>query len=253
MKSYNFFAKVYDDLTDNVNYKVRSDYISDFFNKYNVHSGDTILDLACGTGSISAELINLGYKVIGMDLSSEMLSVAASKLNGSAVLLNGNMKNFKLPQKVKGVVCSLDSLNHLADIQEVKQCFNSVYNCLDNNGIFIFDVNTIFKHNNVLANNTFVFDEENYFLSWDNELAENNKVRISVFNTGENIPEIELDRIWKRFYKVDSSRKREDGGTGIGLALVKAIMNNYDNDFGVENKENGVEFYFELIYVFWYS
>lgn len=78
------------------------------------------------------------------------------------------------------------------------------------------------------------------------EEKENNKVRISVFNTGENIPEIELDRIWKRFYKVDSSRKREDGGTGIGLALVKAIMNNYGNDFGVENKENGVEFYFEL-------
>lgn len=180
MKSYNFFAKVYDDLTDNVNYKVRSDYISDFFNKYNVHSGDTILDLACGTGSISAELINHGYKVIGMDLSSEMLSVAASKLNGSALLLNGNMKSFKLPQKVQGVVCSLDSLNHLADIQEVKLCFNSVHNCLDNNGIFIFDVNTIFKHNNVLKNNTYVFDEENYFLSWDNELTENNKVRILI-------------------------------------------------------------------------
>lgn len=78
------------------------------------------------------------------------------------------------------------------------------------------------------------------------EEKENNKVRISIFNTGENIPEIELDRIWKRFYKVDSSRKREDGGTGIGLALVKAIMNNYENDFGVKNKENGVEFYFEI-------
>ena len=75
---------------------------------------------------------------------------------------------------------------------------------------------------------------------------EDNKVRISIFNTGENIPEIELDRIWKRFYKVDSSRNREDGGSGIGLALVKAIMNNYENDFGVENRENGVEFYFEL-------
>ena len=73
-----------------------------------------------------------------------------------------------------------------------------------------------------------------------------NKVRISIFNTGENIPEIELDRIWKRFYKVDSSRNREDGGSGIGLALVKAIMNNYENNFGVENKDNGVEFYFEL-------
>ena len=72
------------------------------------------------------------------------------------------------------------------------------------------------------------------------------KVRISVFNTGDNIDEIELDRIWKRFYKVDASRNREDGGTGIGLSLVKAIMNNYENDYGVLNKEDGVEFYFEM-------
>ena len=73
----------------------------------------------------------------------------------------------------------------------------------------------------------------------------NDKVRVRVFNTGEKIPEIELDRIWKRFYKVDSSRNRENGGTGIGLALVKAIMNNYHNDYGIQNKEDGVEFYFE--------
>lgn len=78
------------------------------------------------------------------------------------------------------------------------------------------------------------------------ELQEGEKTRISVYNTGNAIPESELDRIWKRFYKVDSSRNREDGGTGIGLALVKAIMNNYGNDFGVSNKEDGVEFYFEL-------
>lgn len=78
------------------------------------------------------------------------------------------------------------------------------------------------------------------------EETKENRIRIKVFNTGEKIEEEDLERVWKRFYKLDSSRNREDGGTGIGLALVKAIMANYQNRFGVENKENGVEFYIEL-------
>ena len=72
------------------------------------------------------------------------------------------------------------------------------------------------------------------------------KAKISVFNSGEHISEENLSRIWTRFYKVDKSRNRKDGGTGIGLALVKAIMNQYGNDFGVQNKNGGVEFYFEI-------
>ena len=74
----------------------------------------------------------------------------------------------------------------------------------------------------------------------------NDKMRITVFNTGKTIPEENLTRIWGRFYKVDSSRNRQDGGTGIGLALVKAIMNNYQNEYGVNNKKDGVEFYFDV-------
>ena len=72
------------------------------------------------------------------------------------------------------------------------------------------------------------------------------KIRISVFNTGKNISKENMQRIWNRFYKEDTSRNREMGGTGIGLSLVKAIMNNYNNEYGVINKTNGVEFYFDL-------
>ena len=78
------------------------------------------------------------------------------------------------------------------------------------------------------------------------KLKDKNKVRLYVYNTGENIEQEDLERIWKRFYKVDTSRNRANGGTGIGLALVKAIMNNYKNEYGVANKEDGVEFYFDL-------
>ena len=74
----------------------------------------------------------------------------------------------------------------------------------------------------------------------------NNKVRVSVYNTGDMLEKEELLRVWNRFYKADKSRNRNDGGIGIGLAFVKAIMNNYGNDYGVINKDDGVEFYFEL-------
>ena len=76
--------------------------------------------------------------------------------------------------------------------------------------------------------------------------VEKNTVTIKVFNTGDNIAEEDINRIWNRFYKVDGSRNRTDGGTGIGLSFVKAIMNNYKQKYGVINKENGVEFYIEL-------
>lgn len=78
------------------------------------------------------------------------------------------------------------------------------------------------------------------------EDIKNQTARISVFNTGENLSDENLERVWGRFYKVDESRNRADGGTGIGLSLVKAIMNNYNQKYGVENKKDGVEFYFDI-------
>lgn len=73
-----------------------------------------------------------------------------------------------------------------------------------------------------------------------------NKIRITVFNTSEGLSDEELNHIWNRFYKSDESRNRENGGTGIGLSLVKAIMNNYGNKYGAKNVAGGIEFYFEL-------
>lgn len=79
-----------------------------------------------------------------------------------------------------------------------------------------------------------------------NELENNNKVRISIYNTGKHINEEDIPRLWTRFYKVDTSRNRSVGGTGLGLSLVKAIMIQHKNNFGVNNIDGGVEFWFEL-------
>ena len=72
------------------------------------------------------------------------------------------------------------------------------------------------------------------------------EVRIKVFNTGKNIPEVDLDKVWDKFYKVDKARTREYGGSGMGLSIVKAAMNSLNQDYGVKNYKNGVEFWFEL-------
>lgn len=89
-------------------------------------------------------------------------------------------------------------------------------------------------------------DDNKYIKITNKVFTDRKKVRITVFNTGNNISEENLTRVWNRFFKVDEARNREDGGSGIGLSIVRAIMNNYGNDFGVENKDNGVEFYFEI-------
>lgn len=180
MSSYNFFASLYDALTENVDYEVRSDYISDFFKAENIYGG-TIIDLACGTGSFSEQFAKKGYNIVGIDSSPEMLTEAHSKLSAADCnfsLINAKMQDFVFSQPADGIICCLDSINHLTDIDDVQSTFNNVYNSLRSNGLFVFDVNTIYKHREILFNNTFVFDEEDYYLVWDNEQVDDREVRI---------------------------------------------------------------------------
>lgn len=175
---YNYFALRYDELTENVDYKVRSDYISDFFNKLGLSEDASLLDLACGTGTMSLLFKEKGYRVIGVDLSSEMLSIADNKAKGAIPFIRSEIQNFSLTEPVDACICCLDSINHLNSIKDVKKTFECIYNALNENGILIFDVNTVYKHRNILADNSFVFDEENYFLSWDNEQIDDYSIKI---------------------------------------------------------------------------
>ena len=177
MSSYATFAQFYDRLTENVDYEVRSAYISNFFAENGVKQG-SILDLACGTGTIAKALCEKGYTVTGLDLSEEMLNVAVAKNISDAFFVKGDMTAFELPSPVDGCICSMDAINHLTDYMKVCQCFACVYKALKEQGIFVFDVNTVYKHREVLFNNTFAFEEEDFFLCWDNEYEENDTVAI---------------------------------------------------------------------------
>lgn len=181
--SYNYFAGVYDALMKNADYKTRADYICNILDGYGIKDG-LLLDLACGTGELSLELSRRGFEVIGTDASPYMLSVAQGKAfeEGENILfLCQKMQETDLYGTVRAIVCTLDSLNHLESVSDLNETFLRLKNFIDIGGIMIFDVNTVYKHREVLGNNTFVYDEKDVFCVWQNSLFKDGQtVRIDL-------------------------------------------------------------------------
>lgn len=183
MSGYNAFAEVYDKLTDNIEYKKRADYVSTLFDRYGVRGKEPILDLACGTGSLTIELAKLGYDMIGVDSSYAMLSQAQNKKyeeNVDVLFLCQDMTELDLYGTISGAICMLDSLNHLDSAEDVKRTIEKVGLFMEHGGIFIFDVNTIYKHREILGNNTFVYDCDDVYCVWQNSLNDDDSVDISL-------------------------------------------------------------------------
>lgn len=175
--SYNSFASVYDELTLNVDYKNRAEYVQSILNRYGITDG-LLLDLACGTGSMAVELSKMGYEVIATDASPDMLMEAQNKAydnEQSIMFLCQRMEETDLYGTVRAVVCALDSINHLPDYDTMAKTFDVLKNFVDDGGIMVFDVNTLYKHRNVLGNNTFVYDEKNVFCVWQNHLLQDER------------------------------------------------------------------------------
>lgn len=174
MSGYGVFAEYYDRLTENVEYKKRADYFRTLLSAQGV-TGGTLLDLACGTGRLLIEMAAFGFDVIGVDASAEMLCVLQNKPETAELkplLLCQTMQTLDLYDTVDTVVCALDSINHLTDSKDVKAAFQRVSLFLNPGGVFVFDVNTVYKHKAILANNTFVYDLDGLFCAWQNRLDE---------------------------------------------------------------------------------
>lgn len=168
--AYTCFASYYDRLTGNVAYAERARYFDELIKKNIDHVG-LLLDLACGTGSLSAELIALGYDVIGVDGSAEMLSVAASKVS-SGLFLCQDMTALNLYGTVDVTVCALDSINHVTSAKAVQAVFDRVTMFTAPGGLFVFDVNTVYKHREVLGDNTFFYENDDCCCVWRNAYEE---------------------------------------------------------------------------------
>lgn len=184
MSGYSAFARFYDKLTANIDYRKRGEYFHEIIKKFKTTEGDILLDLACGTGSISEVMADLGYDVIGVDNSDEMLGIAIEKKfdSGSSIqYLCQDMCRLDMYGTVDVAICALDSINHLPSIEDVRRVFEGVAFFSERNGLFIFDVNTLYKHRNILADNTFTYEAEGVYCIWENTLdRETDEVRMNL-------------------------------------------------------------------------
>ncbi len=185
---YEELSNVYDILTADAQYDKRYSYLKELFERFD-RMPTLLLDLACGTGSFSRRFANDGVSVIGADSSPEMLSVAASKACKDILYICQKAQELELYGTVDGAICCLDSLNHITDYGDFCTALKKVSMFLEKDRLFIFDVNTLFKHREVLGNNTIVKEEENAVCVWQNELSDDERtvnIYLDIFKEEEN-------------------------------------------------------------------
>ncbi len=171
MASYNEFAEFYDRFITPVDYKARAAYFDKLIKQNIGEQHCLLLDLACGTASLSIELSRLGYEVIAVDGSEQMLSIAQQKCwetEERILFLNQRMESLDLYGTINACVCALDSLNHLTDIRALKRAVSRVSLFLEPGGVFVFDMNTPYKHRELLGDNSYVYESGDTLCVWRN-------------------------------------------------------------------------------------
>ncbi len=172
-KQYSFLAGVYDSLNSHFDYGAYAKYLDKEIRSAERITSSLVLDLACGTGKITFALRELGYDMTGIDLSEDMLAVARDicyENNITDILwLCQPMQEFELYGTVDACVCCLDSLNYLTSYEDLKRCFRLVHNYLIPDGVFVFDMNTPYKFENVYGDNAYILEDDSSLVAWQNE------------------------------------------------------------------------------------
>lgn len=212
MSAYTVFAFYYDALTKNVDYRGRADYLCRLL-EYLGHCPGITLDLACGTGSLTLELARRGWDVYGIDGSMEMLSVAKQKASDAGMdllFLCQKMQRIDLYGTVDTVVCALDSINHLTSEKDVQDTFQRVSLFLAPGGYFIFDLNTPYKHREVLGNEIFLYDTDEVFCAWQNHYDPKTlrtRIVLDFFGRDGEIYHRATEQFYERAYPLEQIRE----------------------------------------------
>ncbi|GFI22107.1 dTDP-3-amino-3,4,6-trideoxy-alpha-D-glucopyranose [Lachnospiraceae bacterium] len=235
MEAYTGFAEVYDQLMDETPYEQWCKNVIHELEKYAIRDG-LVLDLGCGTGTLTELLAAKGFDMIGVDCSEEMLNIACEKRvqSGHDILyLNQDMRTFELYGTVRAVVSVCDSLNYLLEKEDLVACFRLVNNYLDPKGIFFFDFNTRYKYESVIGNSIIAENREDCSFIWENYFNPKNGINeydLTVFVKDKEVSLSSQERFIRlqevhlqRGYTIEEMKLLiEDSG----LAFVKA----YDAD-----------------------
>jgi len=205
LAAFEKFARVYDLFMEEVPYEEWVDYIERIF-EMNQLSVKTLLDLGCGTGTMSVLFAQKNYEVIGIDLSEDMLSVAKEKSIAKELdilYLNQDMTEFELYGTVDAIISVCDSLNYILKEDDLLKTFELVNNYLNADGLFIFDLNTEFKFRDSLSDNTFATTFESEAYVWENFYDAEEKTNVYCVNFFEKQKDSEL---YERFEEVHYQR-----------------------------------------------
>lgn len=189
--AYSQFAYFYDKLQGEVDYTGIADFIDRQAERFGARR-EILLDMACGTGTLCEIMAKRGYDVIGTDASNEMLSCALDKKYDSGLpiqYLNQSMTGLDMFGTIDITVCTLDSINHLSSLDEIKTAFEKVSLFAFPDGMFIFDMNTLYKHREILGSNTYIIDTEGLYCVWQNEYSESDgsvDITLDFFEQGDD-------------------------------------------------------------------
>ena len=243
---YLAIAGVYDRLNKEIDYSKWASFFEDCFKKYGKNKPEIILDLACGTGRMTCEMARRGYDMIGVDGSVDMLSEAYSKDTSGILYLCQDMRELELYGTVGATLCCLDSLNYLTEDGDLDKVFSLVHNYSDPDALFLFDVNSEYKFENIYSDNSYILEDENedggaIFCGWQNSYDKESKIcnfYLSVFEEGENGEYYRADEEQReRCYTVDEIKKALENNR---FELVDVFA---DTDFS-SVEENSERLYF---------
>lgn len=216
MENYAALAGIYDDINKEVDYSAFADFYETCFQKYMKEKPVLVLDLACGTGKMTEELDKRGYDMTGIDLSNDMLMIAKDRAydsgrNENILYLCQNMTSFELYGTVDACVCTLDGLNYLTEDGDLDKTFSLVHNYLIPDGLFIFDMSTKYKFENVYAANSYLYEGvaegQKYFCAWLNMYDRESEIcefSLTAFTEMQNGKYFRGDEVqYQRMYTVE--------------------------------------------------